>query len=116
MVQASFEPPASNGIERRDKPRLRCSYPARVRGQLAGGMRYEAQAVLSNLSSSGMYLRMKRPLQIGEAVFVIVRLSTAPLGEVNVPQIAAFAKTLRVEALPDGAYGVAVSLMQHRFM
>jgi hypothetical protein len=116
MVQAKYESHAPQFSERRTKPRLQCSYPARVRGQVTGTARFEAQAILSNLSANGMYLRMKRPLQAGEAIFIVARLSTAPLDECSVPQIAAFGIIQRVEALPGGDYGTAVALKQHRFI
>lgn len=108
--------PKSEFVERRSKPRLSCSYPATLRGWLPGGGRYEARAVLSNLSASGMYLRTKHVLHLGEQVFVIVRMATRPLDTAAVLQIAAFGVVVRVEAKVDGTYGVALRLRRYRFL
>lgn len=102
--------------DRRLKPRINCSYPATVTGHAENGERYKVPAVLSNLSSIGMYLRLKHPVQIGEAVFIATRLSTAPLGEASGPEIAAFAKVKRIEKLSDGNFGIAVEIIRHRFL
>ncbi|MEW5871913.1 MAG: PilZ domain-containing protein [Chloroflexota bacterium] len=102
--------------ERRGKPRIKCSYPAVLRVHPGAGLRYEARAVLANMSAAGMYLRLKRLVPPGEPVFIMVRLSTAPLGEMAAPQIAASGIVTRAELLPDGTYGVAVKLHHHRFL
>ena len=103
-------------VERRQKPRVRCSYPATVRCHLQGGGRMEARAVLSNMSASGMYFRTQRSLRHGETVFVIVRMSTTPFSHANAPQLAASGNVVRVEPKPDGTYGVALRLLNHRFI
>jgi len=102
--------------ERRRKPRINCSYPAVVRGNSYTGMRFEIPALMTNMSANGMYLRMKRLVQRGDILFIAARLSTAPLGEVSVPQIAINGRVTRVEPLPDGTYGVAVEFHTHRFL
>ena len=118
MVNASsssssdFLPPAF--VEKRAKPRIRCSYPAQVSGY-NGAMKYEARAVLSNMSASGMHLRLKRRLQVGEAIFILVRLSTSPLKQESAPRITASGVVVRVEPKSDSSYGVAVQLDRHRF-
>jgi hypothetical protein len=100
--------------ERRGKPRVNCSYPAKVSGYTSG-MKFETRAVLSNVSASGMYLRMKRRLDLNEPVFVIVRLSTTPLQNRTMPRIAANGSVVRVEPKSDGTYGVALQLDEHSF-
>ena len=100
--------------ERRAKPRLACSYPARVSGY-TGAMKFEARAVLANMSASGMYLRMKRRLELNEPVFILVRLSTSELNTDATPRIAANGSVVRVEPKSDGTYGVAVRLDNHQF-
>jgi hypothetical protein len=112
----TFSHPESEFIERRGKPRLSCSYPAALRGRLPGGKRYEARAVLSNLSASGMYLRTKHVLRIGEQIFMVVRMATRPLGTETALQIAAIGVVVRVEAKVDGTYGVALRLRRYRFL
>lgn len=108
--------PKPEFVERRSRPRLSCSYPAALRGWLPGGKRYEARAVLSNLSASGMYLRTKHVLRLGELVFVIVRMATRPLDTAAVLRIAALGIVVRVETKVDGTYGVALQLRRYRFL
>lgn len=102
-------------IERRGKPRVECSYPAQVSGYTGEGMKYEARAVLSNMSASGMYLRLKRRLEVGESIFIVVRMSTSPLKGIGAPRIAANGVVMRIEPKSDGSYGIAVQLDKHRF-
>lgn len=103
-------------IERRSKPRVKCSYPATVRGHIQRGMKYEARAVLSNISATGMYLRTKRQITSGENIFVVVRLSTLSFDKAQAPHIAASGTVVRVEPKSDGTLGVALKLNQHRFL
>ncbi len=103
-------------VERRGKPRVRCSYPATVRWHPKGGGRLEARAVLADMSANGMYFRTQRYVQPGETVFIIVRMSTTPFSYTNAPQLAASGHVVRVEPKPDGTYGVALQLMNHRFV
>lgn len=106
----------SMSLERRGKPRVTCSYPATLRGSGDDGSRYDARAVLSNMSASGMYIFTKRPLRLGARIFIVVRMSTRPLGMANLPQLAARGNVVRVEPRVDGAYGVALKLNRYRFL
>ena len=104
-------------IEQRTKPRVDCSYPAIVRGHTTGGTKFETRAILSNMSANGMYLRTKRHVQQGEVLFVVVRLSTAPLsGHDETHRLAASGKVVRIEPKADGTYGIALQLHQYRFL
>jgi hypothetical protein len=103
-------------VEKRSKPRVQCSYPATLRGRMADGMRFEARAVLANMSAGGFYLHTRRPMKEGETLLVIVRLSTSPLGDKALPRLAAAGRVVRVEHKPDGTCGVALMLHQHRFL
>lgn len=102
--------------ERRRKPRVNCSYPATLRSGGGKGARYESRAVLANMSACGMYLRTKHSAQPGERLFVVVRLSTAPLELENKPHLAALGSVVRVEPKSDGTYGIALELHRHRFL
>ena len=114
MGTPSTELPSS--LERRGKPRISCSYPAVVRGQHASGEKFVTRAVLTNMSSSGMYLRTKHNLQPGETLYVVVRMSTSSLAQDTVPVIAASGCVTRVEPHTGGVYGVAIQLSSHKFI
>lgn len=113
---SSYSIPSTINPERRGKPRVNCSFPAIVNGKSIEGMKFETPAVLANMSASGMYLRIKRHIPLGDALFITVRLSTAPLDKSPSPHIAALGQVVRVETQPDGAYGVALKLHDYRFL
>ena len=66
------------------------------------------------MSTKGMYLRTKRYLEVGEAVFIAVLLSSKSLHN-HTPRITANGSVVRVETKTDGTYGVAVQLDHYRF-
>ncbi len=43
-------------VERRGKPRMRCAYPAVVRGLSQLGKKFEETATVLNLSATGAYI------------------------------------------------------------
>ena len=62
--------------------------------------------MLDNLSASGFYLRLARPVEHGEKLSVITQISHA---------ITLLRGTvLRVEPQTDGSYGLAVEIAQYR--
>jgi len=63
--------------------------------------------VLANFSASGMYFYTRQPVELGEKVFVSVRLSTAPIAGEAPPRLAVYGKVVRIEPKVDGTYGVA---------
>jgi hypothetical protein len=108
----------SNGLlfERRSKPRVYCTYPAVVRGFCLDGTKFQSAAILANLSVIGMYLRMRQLVQLDDLLVVQVRLTTAPLGETSAPHVIAQGRVVRVEAQPDGGFGVAIALSSYRLL
>lgn len=102
--------------ERRAKPRIQCSYPAVVRTHVPGGGKVVAQAILSNMSANGMYLRSKHSFQPGESLLIMVRMSTTPLNQDTVPVIAAKGIVTRSEPHTGGVFGIGLKLTHHRFL
>jgi hypothetical protein len=107
--------PLTQTIEQRGKPRIQCSYTAIVSWR-RGKERFKEQAILSNMSASGMYLRLRQDIQPGDSLFILVRLSTAPLDKVNAPIIAASGTVVRQEEHSGGIYGIGLKLRKHRFL
>lgn len=101
--------------ERRTRPRLACSYPVRLRRRHAGG-RIETRGVAANLSSSGVYVFTRRIFEIGEPMFLLLRMTGQVKTETTSPQIAAFGEVVRVEPQPDTTCGVAIRLKRVRFL
>ncbi len=103
-------------VERRRKPRINCQYQATVHGQDAKGKKFEETAKLANLSATGLYLWLKRDVQIGQKIFVIVLLNSEFAREATTPRIATNGIITRVEPQSDGVMGVAVKFQRYRFL
>src|SRR5206468_3700888 len=67
--------------QRRFSPRVRVPYTARLWSTDAAGRKWKEDAVLDNISTGGLYLRLNRRVREGAHVHVVVCLSTAA-GEV----------------------------------
>jgi len=102
-------------VERRKKPRVNSSYPAKISGDANETEKFETPAVMGNMSSSGMYLHTTRCFEIDELIHVVVNLSTSPLKGKTTPIIVANCNVLRVEPRAEGTYGIAVHMQDHRF-
>ena len=104
------------GQERRRHPRIETPFPAIVRGVEPGARRFEERTVLDNFSSSGLHLRLARPVRQGGRLFVLIRLSGAGDGNGPAGLVALHGVVLRVEARPGGVFGIAVRFTNHRFI
>ncbi len=102
--------------ERRSKPRLVCTYPAAVRGlRSTWGKKWE-EAVLYDLSRSGLYLRLKRRIEPNDRLSVIVRFSFSPLADTSPLLLAVRGTVVRTEPCPDGTFGAGIRLDRYRFV
>ncbi len=102
--------------ERRVAPRIETPFPAAVRSVDVDDQPFEEYAVLDNLSSGGLYLRLARRVQQGVRLFMLIRLSSARDADGAPAGIAVHGAALRVEPRPGGIFGTAISLAHHRFI
>ena len=102
--------------ERRLNPRITLPYPARLWGMDTDGRAVKEDARLDNLSSSGLYLRLRRTIQNGSPASVAVRLSMIDARPVSVLRLAARGVVVRTEAFEDGTCGVAVKFTRRRVL
>ena len=102
--------------ERRAKPRIDCSFLAVVRGRDLRGKRFQAKAVLVNLSARGLYLQLDQPVVENQRVFVVMRLSDVAQVGVPIAQIAMSGLIVRSDPQSDGRCGLAIKLEKHRFI
>lgn len=102
--------------DRRAKPRIACSFPACVHVRNHSGIKYEAQAVLKNMSASGVYLRMKRKTELNETLYIFVKISARHYNQNRGPKIAVQGKVVRIDPIPDGEFGIAVRLDNFWFL
>jgi hypothetical protein len=103
-----------NDMERRGKPRIYCKYPAIVRGLDSRGGRFEENALLSNLSASGVYVLVSRPIVQGSKLSVAFRFSSK--ATTQVPAVVARGVVVRSDRNPDGTNGLGVKFERYRVL
>ena len=96
--------------------RLYGPFSAKVRGVNMNGRVFKVDAEVEDISSGGVYLRLKRPVEVGASLLVIIRFSKAWTDEVRVPTVAVRGTVLRVEPEPEGGWGVVVAITRNRFL
>jgi hypothetical protein len=97
-------------FERRAKPRVSVPFQTTVQGTDEAGNDFEATIVLDNLSPGGLYLRLFRSVGVGSRLLVNVRMDRveeAPEGDGFFLEV--YGLVRRVDRLPGGAFGVALS-------
>ena len=110
-------PDTTQTTERRSKPRIDCSYPAIVQGCDSGGHKFRANAILTNLSATGLCLVLKSEFQLGNDLFVIFRCSsTGPLGKGKAPLIAVDGDVIRSNRPVKGMGTIALKIRHNRFL
>jgi len=97
--------------ERRRKPRLIDSLPARIWGIDSEGEFLSLDSQLENISSSGLFLRVSQELRISSQISLVVRLING-----SGVMAAIRGKVLRDEPLLDGSRGIAVKITEHCFL
>jgi hypothetical protein len=100
-------------FERRRKPRLRESLPARVWGVDSADLPFNVNCVLDNISSTGAYLRMPELLDAGSDVRVVVKLFN---GLTKGTTAVLEGWIVRTDLRADGKHGVAVTIENYRFL
>jgi hypothetical protein len=115
MLEPSFV--VTQTTERRTKPRIDCSYPAIVQGWDAAGRKFRTNALLTNLSASGLCLVLQSEIQPGRDMFVLFRCSpTGPLGKDKAPLIAVNGDIVRSDQRTPGMHAVALKIRRNRFL
>ena len=97
--------------DRRDKPRLHETLPARIWGIDHEDELISLDCLVDNLSSSGLLLRLPWRMKVSSQISVVVRLLNAS-GEMA----AIKGEILRDERHLDGSRGIAVRITEYRFL
>jgi hypothetical protein len=103
-------------LERRRKPRIFQPFQVQVSGKDTKGESFETGSVLDNMSTIGMYLRLNRNVEPGVNLKMLIRLSTSSIEDFEFAKIAAETVVVRSEPLPDGMWGLALSIVKRRFV
>ena len=110
----SLDPP---GIaERRSNLRLNEAFPARVRGVDAEGIVFESDAVVKSISLKGLYLQLKKCVEPGARLFIVMQFSKASARWGTGARVALHGLVLRCEPQLDDNFGAAVAIIHHRFL
>ena len=99
--------------ERRGKARIKEPFPARIWGVDSGDLPFNVDCVLDNISSTGLYLRMSKPVNVGRDVRLIVHFVSGPTTGATA---SIQGQVLRKELQQDGSHGLAVRIDKHRFL
>ena len=110
--QKVARPPTGSPLwaERRAKPRVMVPFRAAVRGVDDVGTPFEVATVVDNLSANGLYLRLTKGVSEGARLLINVSLYFNPAGSGDDGlSLEVYGFVRRVDRLPGGAAGVAVS-------
>ena len=99
--------------ERRERPRIEQPFPATVRGVDATGEPLDIDAVLDNMSTGGLYVRIPRPIEPGMQLTFGIRVAVSGAQE-PAARIAARGVVRRVDLTIRGERGLAVEFTRHR--
>jgi hypothetical protein len=99
--------------ERRHKARISEPFPARIWGIDSGDLPFNVDSVVDNISSSGVYLKTPRAVDIGSEVKLIVHFLSGPTSGVTA---SLQGRVLRSELQDDGTHGLAIEVSKHRFL
>jgi hypothetical protein len=100
-------------FERRAKPRSQNKLIARVWGVDSDDHPFSLDCVLDNISASGLFLRLPRPMKFSASISIAVRL---PNGPVDGRFAAINGTVVRDQKEHDGHTGVAVKIIEHSFI
>jgi hypothetical protein len=95
-------------LERRLKPRVEAYFPVRIRGLDAAGNPFDQEAVLANLSASGLYVRLNRLLRVNTPLFAVFSLANL--------KVATRCTVSRIEEQPNGFWGLGVRFKSYRLL
>jgi hypothetical protein len=104
----------NNSAERRIKPRIFCEYPAIVEGYNGQGKKFNENAILANLSASGLFMKSPRIVKNGAHLSVTILMSSDVVCK-DTPKIATNGVVVRTEPDIDGTCGVAIKFNSYQF-
>lgn len=103
-------------LDRRRNLRIYEHFVLKVRGVDAEGVTFDIDTVVENLSSGGLYFRLKQRVALGETLFFVIYMSSVKEEKRAAPVVAAHGKVIRSETKGVGSYGMGVAFYHHRFL
>lgn len=108
-------PTNNSAPERRVKPRMKCAYPAMVRGSSAEGKKFEENATVLNLSASGAYVLLNHTIKRGQDLSVKIAFPTGSL-ELGSSKLATNGIVIRTDDLSEDVLGIGIMFQNYRFL
>jgi hypothetical protein len=99
--------------ERRSKPRSTGALPARVWAVDSDDHPFSFDCLLDNISASGLYLRLPRRMNFSAVINLVVKLTHGPFQGMSA---AIKGTVIRHTRESDGHTGIAVRIVEHRFI
>lgn len=100
-------------MDRRNKPRVSCYFPALIQGQDEAGNVYKITGWLCNMSADGLYLVSRKGIQPGDELSIDITLpGSIPDDDQRLVTICVVQRT---EAVETGAYGIGLKISNYRF-
>jgi hypothetical protein len=101
--------------ERRQKPRFKSDYPARIRGYTSNGKLFEEVGRAINLSRSGVYILLNREIPNGSKLSILITFPNGLL-KIGTSKLAVPGVVVRGETHSDTVYGIGVKFDDYRFL
>ncbi len=104
-------------LERRRKPRIRVTFPMKIRGYYETGEKFEGPGILENISATGLYFHTDTLLKPGDKIFATIQLTKSEVESgVDENYLTTIGNVVRVDFPATHTYGVAVQINNYRFM
>ena len=103
-----------DGQERRGKPRLYGCFPAMEQDVEKSGEPADFNAVITNISATGLYVRLMRSEEPGSTLSLLMTFASRANPEE--PLITVNGRVLRVEPQRSGDFGLALAITYHEFL
>jgi hypothetical protein len=103
-------------LDRRGKPRINVPFPVTVQGTDVDGNIFEATTLTDNLSANGLYFRISHEVKRNARLYVSICLSLTECGAEDRLRLELYGSVLRVDWIPSGAYGLAISFSNSAFL
>ena len=107
------DPKALRFVERRIKSRMKCNYPAVIQGSDSSGLKFEENGKVINMSRSGVFMVLNKPIPDCREVLVRILIPTGIL-EIGSSKLSMVGTIVRLDALDTGAIGVAIKFNNYR--
>ena len=99
--------------DRRKKARINEPFLARIWKVDSGTLPFKMEAVLANISATGLYVKSLKAFDTGSEVRLLVQLFS---GQTSGVTASIQGRILRSELHADGKYGLAVAISKSRFL